>query len=357
MVEGAEVRIIVTVKSFDDQMSQFDFLIPSMANTMEQLTYRLISLEEPPINVDGLNAIHFTDNYREELFAFQESVGHHSFATKNKIADGYAQVVMVKEGQSSPENVGYHIFVSKLIPMTIMVGQFLEDNPGEASEDLVQNLRETKNEYARMLRHELSHVEDENNQKNWAWLEESFSHKNLQTTLRYDTYRLWEEFYACKRSNFIYDVNSVSREISSMLSNLETAEKEICELRWKYNNESLPLNDFVALFHEYVRSAFIYCCYFMGHMDRIYEYVSDKLQPDLYPSRFYSFMPCMWKALRKMNESYPEWSGPEIYDDLAEIVLKCIEEFEIYPKYTAGGVYYDIPVKHLITKSEEAQKA
>ena len=68
-------------------------------------------------------------------------------------------------------------------------------------------------------------------------------------------------------------------------------------------------------------------------------------------------MPDMWMALRKMNGSYPEWDGPEIYDDLAEIVLKCIEEFEIFPKDTMDGVYYDSPVKHLMTKSEEAHLA
>lgn len=146
------MRIVVTVKSFDNEMSQFDFLIPSMANTMERLIIDLISLEEPHINIDGLNAIYFTNDYREELFSFQESVQHEKFATKNKIADGYAQVVLVREGEGSSEEIGYHIFFSKFIPMAIMVGEYLERNADIVPEELASFIG-SKNEYIRMIRH------------------------------------------------------------------------------------------------------------------------------------------------------------------------------------------------------------
>ncbi len=348
------MRIIVTTKSFD-RLKQFDFLIPSMASAMEGLINQLINLDGTPINVEGLNAVHFTDNYREELFAFQQSVGHRSFATLNKIADGHAQVVTVKEGQGNPGDEGYHIFFDKLIPMAIQVGQFCENNKEMLQDDLVRQLISQKNEYARMIRHELVHVEDHNNQRKWEWLEPAFAKHNLQTCLRYDAYRLWEEFYACRRSNFIYDCDLVKQETDSLLNNLLKAEQEICDLRWKYNTQKIDLNGFVDKLHEYIRSAFIYCCYFAGHMDKIYDSFTASLQIK-YPSRFYHFFGSLWETLRQMQKSYPDWTGPEIYDGLADIVLQCINEFEVYPHDTEEGPYYEIPVKQLKTKLDEARE-
>ena len=353
------MQIIVTVKSFEEKAAEFNFLIPAMKETMESVVNRLITLEEPPINIGNLVAIHFTENYREELFAFQESIGHPTFATQTKIGDGYAQVVYVAEGQGSPDLRGYHIFISKFIPMAIMVGQYgenligmLDTSEAELLEFAKKSQRE-KNKYLRMIRHELAHVEDGNNQNGWTWLESAFQGNTVKSMLRYDAFRLWEEYYACRRSNFFYDVNATTEEVTSLLSNLEEAEAEICDLRWKYNNGEITLDEFVQLLHEYIRLAFIYCCYFMGHTDGIYEYVVDKLQPELYPSRFYRRVGQMWGVLRAMADSYPNWDSPEVFDDLSTIILNCIVEFEIYPRDTDQGAYYDIPPRKLVTKSQE----
>ena len=121
------MQIIVPVKRFDEKAADFNYLIPTLKETMESVVNRLITPEDPPLNTDNLVAIHFTENYREELFAFQESVGHPAFATQNKIGDGYAQVVYVAEVQGSSDLRGYHIFISKYIPMAILVGQHGEN--------------------------------------------------------------------------------------------------------------------------------------------------------------------------------------------------------------------------------------
>ena len=339
------MQVIVTVKTFGDEMAQYDFLIPSMKEVMKNVIDQLITLEEPPINVENLVVVHFTDDYRQELFSFQESIGHHAFATRNKIADGHAQVVSADDG--------FHVFFSKLIPMSIMIGQLCENNEGKLDVELLNKMKLEKNRYLRMLRHELAHVEDENNQKNWPWLKNAFDERNLMSVLRYDAYRLWEEYYACRRSNFIYNVEGMAEEIVSLLSNLEIAEKEVCDLRWKYNTQMIDLNDFVKLLHEYVRSAFIYCCYFMGHADRMYEYIVDQLKPELYPSRFYSYIPRMWAVLRSMADSYPVWDDVAICNELAEIVLNAIKGFEVYPEDTAEGLYYNIPPKRLKAKERK----
>ena len=352
------MKVIVTIESFDGNMSDFDFLIPSIPTLMDGLITKLVNLEGTPINIEGLNTIHFTDDYRKELFSFQKEHGMASFATHNKIADGNAQVLLVKQDESnSADDVGYHIFFSKLIPMVIVIANFFENEcthtyENKIDKSILQKLSNEKNDYIRMIRHELAHVEDENNQKQWKWLDSSFMNNDLQTRLRYDAYRLWMEFYACKRSNFIYSPDKAGDEISSLLSNLETAEEIVCDLRWKYNTQEISLNEFVSSIHEYVRSAFIYCCYFMGHLDKLYDYVADKLRIELYPSRFYCFMPEMWAILRKMAETYPHWVGPEVYDPLASVVNRCFEEFNIQIQDTSQGTYYDIPVLHLTTRSK-----
>lgn len=351
------MRIIVTIKSFGDEMSEYDFLIPSIKETMNKLIYKLVNLEEPAINIIGLNTVHLVDDYREELYEFQRLVGQKSYATRNKIADGQAKVIYVKENQAGKEYVGFHIFISKIIVANVVVFQWLENQSDQIEDkELLHKLSMEKLIYFRLIRHELCHVEDENNKKNFYWLDSMNTEYNLQNILWNNALRLWGEFYACKRSNFIYDMDSFVREVDSMLSSLEIAEKEICELRWQYNNKKISIDVFITQLYDYVLSAFIYGCYFMGNMDRLYEYIVEELKPELYPSRFYVYFPHMWSVLRKMDETYPEWKGPEVFDALGEIILKSIEEFEVYPKQTIDGVYYDIPVVRIHTRSEEAER-
>ena len=61
------MKIDVTIKGFDGNLAQYDFLIPSIPNIMETLIDKLITLCEPAINIDGLNTIHFTEDYRAEI--------------------------------------------------------------------------------------------------------------------------------------------------------------------------------------------------------------------------------------------------------------------------------------------------
>ena len=353
------MQIIVTIKSFDNEAADYSFLIPALEETMRSAVDCLITLEEPPINTDNLVAIYFAENYREELFAFQKSVGHPEFATQNKIGDGHAQVVHVVEGQGTADMLGYHVFFSKIIPTAIVVNLYLENlivNRDTAETELLEVVKQSKrnkNKYLRMIRHELAHIEDENNQANWTWLESSLEGDSLKPLLRCEAFHLWKEYYACRRSNFFYDADATAEEMTSLLSNLETAEAEICNLRWKYNTRKITLDEFVRLFHEYIRLALTYCCYFIVHTDRFYDYLADKLQPELYPSRLYKYVSQMWGILRSMANSYPNWNSPEYFDNLSEVILKCIEDFEVNPKDTEQGIYYSIPPKKLETKSNE----
>ena len=45
------MQIIVTIESFDSESAQFDFLIPYLKNTMENVIKQLIELEKPYINI------------------------------------------------------------------------------------------------------------------------------------------------------------------------------------------------------------------------------------------------------------------------------------------------------------------
>lgn len=349
------MKIDVTIKSFDGEMSQFDIFIPSLSESMKNLINQILEMDNPQINIDGLNTIHFTDNYLNELFAFQESIGHNKFATSNKIAGGHAQVISVEEGEGKPDDIGHHIFIDKIIPMGILIGQLTENNREITDETSIAIARNSKNEYIRMIKHELAHVEDNNNQKRWGWLDSMYSVNDLQNGLRLNALRFWEEYYACKRSNFIYDANIAAQDIKSLLNNLETAEKEICDLRWKYNNTEISLDDFVSEFHDYIKTAFIYCCYFMGHMNQFYEQMIDVIDAHMFPSRFYCYVPEMWKELRKIGDTYPEWNGPEIFDGISAMLLKCINSFDVYLTEEENGLRYDIPVCELKTRREESQ--
>lgn len=273
--------------------------------------------------------------------------------TRNKIAVGHAQVVYVTGSEATESVQGFHIFFDKLIPGTILASQVMENAISGGFPKQRKQISECKNTFIRMIRHELAHVEDESNQRKWTWFDTAFDKQSVLNSARYHAYRMWEEFYACKRSAYFITAESVSKEITELLCNLDKSEEEICELRWKYNTQEIDLNDFVSQLHAYIRTALIYCCYFMGHAYAIREVLIDKMKPNLYSSRFYPQITRIWKILINMSDSYPGWCSPEIFDDLAKVVIECIESFEVYPRDQEKGIYYSIPVKRLYKKSKD----
>lgn len=339
------MQVIVTVKELKKEDAHFNPLIPMIKGAMESSIDKLIALEEPPINVDGLVAVHVLDDYEKELTDFQLSNGQKPHMTKLSIGEGHGQVITTADG--------YHIFLNKYIPINILACQLLEDNSNGSNDKLLNQIKIEKNKYLRVIRHELAHIEDKNNQKEMLWLKDAIRIDNLQNRLRSVAYRLWEEFYACSRSNFYYDSDGIIEEFRSLSCSIEQAEEKACELRWEYNTLKIDINTFVTSFMDYLQTALIYGCYFLGHIDKIYNSVGHELMQRAYPSRIFPHFLAIWERLRAMKESYPKWNSPEILDELADVVHLVIREFEVFPKDTCEGVYYDVPPKKLKTKKQE----
>ncbi len=81
----------------------------------------------------------------------------------------------------------------------------------------------------------------------------------------------------------------------------------------------------------------------MGHLNITFSYFEEKRFPFyILPSKFMSHFKELWKALRKMDESYPRWIGPEVLDDVAEILQRTIEDYGVYMNDDSGSIYYKI---------------
>ncbi len=335
----------VTVKSFGDNMQQFDWLIPHISTFVVNIVNNLATIKianSPAINISDLKTIHIPNDYREELFAYQASIGHQKFATQNKIATGAAQVVDAPDGS--------HIFIDKQIIMAILVLQFYENNvPPDIDQRLIEQLKAQKLKYLRMIRHELAHVEDGTNQKGMAWLGKLKDEKTIRAGVLKDAIRLWQEFYACQRSALYYDDCAAFEQLRK---DTYIAEKEMCELRWKYNTGQMPLTEFVNQFRDYLYTGLVYCAYFCGHYD--WGYDKFKTLPFMkMPSRFLKFLLNLWKAFREMNDTYPQWGSEHVLYKLGNIYKACMEEFYIYAFDTDKGVYYDIPAEKLLPYAEQ----
>ena len=163
-------------------------------------------------------------------------------------------------------------------------------------------------------------------------------------------YRMWEEYYACKRSKYNMNLGMVLDEFEQLIENLDKTEKIICDLRWKYNTNEISLDYFVSALFDYVRLALIYCCYFAGHADDIYSQFIKVANMEQCNSRFIPLIPRLWTFLRNMAIKYPQWENWGEFDDLISIVDECIREFQVYPDNTAEGTYYSIPVRKLLPK-------
>lgn len=347
------MKIDVTIKSFDGNFKQFDFLIPSIRHTMEALVDKLIALSEPLINVDGLNTIHFTEDYKSELFEFQQSVGQSTFVTNNKIADGQAQVVTVKDSQGKSTDAVYHIFISKSITMIVIVGLYIENNKLEEADEQLADIISLKNSFIRKIRHELAHVEDHNNLCKCNWIEELLQKKDLLNQLRFVGYRFWEEYYACKRSSYYFDTKIIMDEFNVLLSDLEDAEKEICQQKNKFISNEMGVGDFLSSMHEYIESAYILCCYFIGHYDIIYDSFKPKINSFSAPIRFYPHILELWEAIHVVEKSYPNWDNPSIFDSFVKIITDTMESFEVYPKDIDKDQSVSIGMNPITTKREE----
>ena len=291
------------------------------------------------------------------MYDFQQSVGHSTYATKNKIADGQAQVVTVKDNQGKPTDVGYHIFISKSITMIVIIGLFLEENKSEENVNQLVDIINLKNSFIRKIRHELAHVEDHNNLCKCNWIEELLQKEDLLNQLRYDGYRFWEEYYACKRSSYFFDEKIIMEEFDVLLSDLENAEKEICQQKNSYISNEILAEDFIISMHEYIESAYIYCCYFIGHYDNYYDSFKAKLKSSKFPIRFYPYILELWEALHVIEKSYPKWNNPNIFDSFVKIVIDTMETFEVYPRDIDKGQSVSISTNTITTRREEIERA
>jgi hypothetical protein len=256
-------------------------------------------------------------------------------------------------GQVVNAEDGFHVFLDKKVIAPIVVAQIIENNQTQIDENIKNLIALEKNKYLRMIRHELAHVEDLTNRQAWNWTTELGSPKYVKYYLLSIALRLWEEYYACQRSNYIYNTDMLEDELSFLLTNLTIAEEEICQQRWKYNKREISLEDFLNTLFEYIKMAFIYCCYFMGHFDKHFDTIAPFFIQGRNCSRFYSFIPRMWEHLKVMHDSYPNWNTIQIFDEICDILLCSINSFEVYPEDTKEGTYYSIPPKELKTRKQE----
>jgi len=348
------MKIDVTVKSFDNP--QLNFLIPSIDNAMKGAIIQLADLEEPHIDISKLNTVHIPEDYQNELFSFQQKIGHTKFVTNNEIAKGAAQVINVKKTDCTTDDlIGYHIFMDKCIPMILLLSEYsLNTKNGiQLSDKEIDQLKEDKLDYLIRVRHELAHIEDLSNQELLLWIPKMYQDYSVKGQLRCQALHLWREFYACQRSIFNHNAKLLAQNLDELIINLEKAEREICELRWEYNKQSITLESFIKGLFDYIYTAYVYCCYSAGHLDIIYDGFFERHPINNTPSRFLPHFPKLWEALRTLREMYPNWSGAEIFDEIAVTLLATIKSFEVYPSDTAEGMYFSIPPKKLSVKSAE----
>lgn len=350
------MKIEVTIKTFE--IPEANGFIPFVAPMMENAIKQLIRLPgQKPMEVDELNTVHFVDDYLVELKEFQKQYGTSQYVTNNKLGRGHAIVEYL--GDNAPIDLkGYHIFVDKAVPQTIVLVQQIENNkaslplPEEQFEQLVRE----KKEFLRMLRHELAHVEDGIKRRQLTWIQKLYHGKGIENRLNRISMRLWEEYYACKRSSYYYDVDGLGVQLSSMMDSLWKAEDEICELRWQYNSRNLDLDDFIEKFYIYLQMALIYCCYYCGHADDFYDELKLLFVKHEAPSRFYKYIPRLWEALRNLYADYPEWPDEKVLSETSAIILDCVKEFEVFPRDEDEGIYYEILPKRLKPRLEVAKE-
>jgi hypothetical protein len=288
------------------------------------------------LDLSKLIAIHIPENYRDELFAFQDMIGTMRFSTENELISGCAQVVTDRRVAHE-----YHIFLKKELFLVLVPDDYISRLP----EDLREEFKNTRSVAIETLRHELCHVHEMSLSSQIPWLDKPHE-KSIRGMMNDKAYAIWREYYACKLCAEIVSVNTIVDEASSLIDTLKKSENLIGSNRRKYNTCGMPLNDFINHTFMCIDAILRQSAFFMGHADKIIERMFETISPAIEKYHFGLIMRDMRDALLALSDAHPSWNDDRVFDNAGNLILKYIHMFRLYPSILDdGSLYISIPVE------------
>lgn len=308
-----------------------------LAHVIEQLSDGL--------KLDALEYVIISDDFASELFSFQRKRG---------LIEGYTK-----------DEIG--IAAGKLL-------SYVVDESLKQAIFLQSCLLESSKVLAPIINHELCHAHDEFikfqlfGQAFASNLKDNINKKrSLNELLIIYANVIWSEYIANRLSrrpiNIGNNIGSIDNaelinwDLKTLLDRIIYERDHSKDSIIKYRRHA-DINQLYSEIQKSVSRLLVAAGRFYGHLHAInndslnntfYEYIETTYLEDVWDDLGY--------ALQELYATYPKWESTSIFDNLAELVLKTLNIFGIYPEeYSSGEHYVHVPFEGWFVGSINSKK-
>jgi hypothetical protein len=296
-------------------------------------------------NLTNLSQVVIPEDYEKELLSFQRKNGKREFITKNDFGLGYAQVVSFKKN----EKMNYVIFLRKDLLSALLPDEQMETFQKSLSEENYAEALKARNLAINTIIHEFAHVDEMNDRELIGWIDTIKADGSLVSFLSDISLAVWAEYYACRKSNLICQIEDYLLE--EIIETCKQIDIMIQEQREQYHRSKVSLDEFVSYFHSYTSFVLKKMASYHGHLFAMsYDYRIETIQNIsalLIDQPAYLIWSELGAELELLFKRFPEWESEESLNNMINILRQYYNRYEVYLSDTELGIYYNIPVKFI----------
>lgn len=328
------IKVEFWVTNFEDSQpaltqQQSDYYKNAIMSVIKKLSEGL--------NLSHLEAIIVPQNYKEELFDFQQQKGIRVGYTENDMGVGHAMALTYNENGEYKST----IFISKIIAFPFVQEELLNS----LEEDVRIQFIEARNKTINHIHHELVHVHES------SLLKKAFLNEKVDTSsdmfindLRLLAQMVWSEYYACRLSSST--CTDIADEIDNLLKQAllakEKADEKIEEYKHHGDIDKLVQEVYSSLQMILNYSAYLHGKLYMLDTDYRLECIS-KINELLKETFIFDTWVTIGEDLNNLFESFPNWLERDVFDPFGQTIQGLINRLGVFPEATLEGIYYSVP--------------
>ncbi|AZV45681.1 hypothetical protein BAOM_p028 (plasmid) [Peribacillus asahii] len=274
--------------------------------------------------IENLKHIYVTNNYTEELEAFQTKHGLNVGHTKNEIGEGFAMTLSYINEDAGEEQA---IFLRA----EVLFGLF--------NEEVQEGNRLSKN----LLYHELAHVSDHLHQKR-MFDKNEFRDLDLLPAILYDlSLHIWQEYYAYRKAATLFP--SSDFQLDSFGETLD----------WFYDRSKQYIKNCNGDYDYLMKNMYGDAGYLFRTAASIHGnlqgfQIDDLRKQEMLGSIITIFANNYWVdifeelgiELINLYNTYPRWQGYEQLEKLNQIVIKTFNRLGVFPQEAGSRIFVEL---------------
>jgi hypothetical protein len=245
--------------------------------------------------------------------------------------------------------MNYVIFLRKDLLSALLPDEQMETFQKSLSEENYAEALKARNLAINTIIHEFAHVDEMNDRELIGWIDTIKADGSLVSFLSDISLAVWAEYYACRKSNLICQIEDYLLE--EIIETCKQIDIMIQEQREQYHRSKVSLDEFVSYFHSYTSFVLKKMASYHGHLFAMsYDYRIETIQNIsalLIDQPAYLIWSELGAELELLFKRFPEWESEESLNNMINILRQYYNRYEVYLSDTELGIYYNIPVKFI----------